>query len=144
MPETLLNPDINKPKSVELVPQTADDGTPEVFTSKVELFFVRNENGEQIGHVGISQNPTNPREMLISNIDILLVNDSKYKNQGYGILIYQKLADLIANRGKRFVSSSLANKYAYNVWDELVAKGIAEKDPSKQKWDSGLYYVNPK
>lgn len=144
MSENLLNPDINRPKSVELRLHTPTAESPETFNSKVEMFYIYNENREKIGYVGIGENPTNPNELTISQIDILRTSDYKYKNQGYGVLVYQKLAELVTCRGKRFVSSSLANQYALKVWDELVKKGIAEKDTSKQKWDSGIYFVNPK
>jgi hypothetical protein len=105
-------------------------------------FDIFNELQEHLGYIYLVEDPNNSDQMLVSNIDIGFITKWKYKNQGYGNLVYEKLAELVKSKGKKFVSSPLANDYSLRNWDYLVSKGIAIKDPNKHKWDTGWYYVN--
>lgn len=104
---------------------------------------ILDENGRKIGYVGICEDPDNPSQMLINNIDIENTTRGEKQHQGYGKLVYIRIAEIVNSYGKRFVSSSLANTTALRVWESLEKRGLAKKDTAKQKYDTGLYYIDP-
>ena len=122
-------------RKIELVPVSEWDGNTAKYT-------VVDGNGKELGDLSIGVSNEDPNDLVVVSINIDKERTGENLNKKYGLLIYQKILEIAKRIGKRFTTSYSESTNSLRVWESLRKKNLAKKDPTKEEYDSGLYYAD--